>query len=74
MYHQPLELKDFLIVKVDFGCGRYIECLSIDATDNTEVINVPERTFHQYAIAESKKPLVPFQPNFRMRSAVSVLE
>ena len=55
VYHQPLKLEDFLIVKVDFGSGRYIECLSIDATDNAEVINVPERTFHQYAIAESKE-------------------
>ena len=55
MYHQPLELKDFLIVKVDFGSGRYIECLSIDATDNTEVINISERAFHQYAIAESEE-------------------
>ena len=39
MHHQTLELKYLRIVDVDFGHGRNVVRLSVDVTDNAEVIH-----------------------------------
>ena len=57
MYHQPLELEDFLVVNVDFGCGRYIESLAVITPDDAQFIDSPERAAGEYAVAKGKETL-----------------
>lgn len=50
MHHQPLELEYLRVMDVDFGHGRNVVRLSVDATDNTEVI-------HSLKFSVSKKSI-----------------